>query len=157
LVEKHVVDGLSVGYIEGEHWGIMHFGSANKEGEKPNSSPIYELGSISKVFTSLLLADAVARGEIDLSTPVEVRNAAGIKLPSRDGRQITWLDFSTHRTGLPRLPENLGALSLVNPYSEYDSKKAAEFLNHYELPSKPGEKQQYSNLAVSVLGYLIAE
>ncbi|HEX4415741.1 MAG TPA: serine hydrolase domain-containing protein, partial [Lacipirellulaceae bacterium] len=157
LVEKHLVDGLSVGYIEGEHWGIMHFGSANPAGEIPNSSTIYELGSISKVFTSLLLADAVTRGEIDLNAAVDVKNAAGIKLPSREGRQITWLDFSTHRTGLPRLPANLGATSLENPYSEYDSKKAAAFLNHYELPRKPGEKNEYSNLAVSVLGYLLAE
>jgi serine-type D-Ala-D-Ala carboxypeptidase/endopeptidase len=156
LVEKRIVNGLSVGYIEGEHWGIMHFGSANQAGEKPNSSTIYELGSISKVFTSLLLADAVARGEIDLNGTADVANSAGIRLPSRDGRSITWIDLSTHRTGLPRLPSNLQATDLVNPYRDYDSKKAAEFLNHYELPRKPGETQEYSNIGGAVLGYLLA-
>ncbi|HEY2761817.1 MAG TPA: serine hydrolase domain-containing protein, partial [Pirellulales bacterium] len=126
-------------------------------GEKPTSATVYELGSISKVFTSLLLADAVSRGAIKLNAPAEVKNAAGIQLPSREGHAITWLELSTHRSGLPRLPANLNAMDLVNPYHDYDSKKAAEFLNTYDLPRLPGEKQEYSNLGVAVLGYLLAE
>jgi CubicO group peptidase (beta-lactamase class C family) len=157
LVENQVVDGLSIGYIAGDHYGIVHLGSSNPAGEKPNNSTIYELGSISKVFTSLLLADAVARGEIDLSAAADVANPAGIRFPSRDGRSITWLDLSTHRTGLPRLATNMPVTDLVNPYRDYDSKKAAEFLNAYELPRAPGASQEYSNFAVSVLGYLVAQ
>ena len=139
LVENRVVDGLSIGYIEGEHYGIVHLGSSNQAKEKANNLTVYELGSISKVFTSLLLADAVVRGEIDLNAAADVANPAGIRLPSRDGRSIKWIDLSTHRSGLPRLPSNLPLTDLVNPYREYDSKKAAEFLNQYELPRQPGE------------------
>jgi serine-type D-Ala-D-Ala carboxypeptidase/endopeptidase len=157
LVENRVVDGLSVGYIEGEHYGIVHLGSANKAMEKANNLTVYELGSISKLFTSLLLADAVLRGEINLYTAADVANPAGVRLPSRDGRSIKWIDLSTHRSGLPRLPSNLPLIDLVNPYREYDSTKAAEFLNHYELPRQPGKSQEYSNFGVSVLGYLVAE
>jgi hypothetical protein len=97
------------------------------------------------------------RGEIDLDAPADIANAAGIRLPSRDGRPIQWLDLVTHRSGLPRLPGNLHATDLVNPYRQYDSKKAAEFLNQYALTRQPGESREYSNLGASVLGYLIAE
>src|SRR3954447_20399550 len=65
LVEKRIADGLSVGYIEGEHYGIVHLGSSNEAHEKANNLTVYEIGSVSKVFTSLLLADAVSQGEID--------------------------------------------------------------------------------------------
>jgi CubicO group peptidase (beta-lactamase class C family) len=156
LVEKHVVDGLSVGFIEGEKFGIVHLGSANAAGEKADMLTVYELGSVSKVFTSLLLADAVVRGEIDLKAAAEMANPAGIRFSARDGRSITWLDLSTHRTGLPRLAGNFAITNPADPYREYDSKKAAEFLKGYQLPRKPGEAQEYSNFAVSVLGYLLA-
>jgi CubicO group peptidase (beta-lactamase class C family) len=132
-------------------------GSSNQAKEKANNLTVYEIGSVSKVFTGLLLADAVIRGEIDLNAAAEATNAAGIRLPSRDGRSITWLDLSTHRAGLPRLPGNLPLTNTSDPYRDYDAKKAAAFLNRYELPRKPGTSQEYSNLGTSVLGYLVAQ
>src|SRR6185437_15625735 len=157
LVENRLVDGLSIGYIEGDRSGIVHLGRANQSGQKPNDQTIYELGSISKIFTSLLLADATLRGEINIYTAANVPNAARIRLPWRDGRSIKWIDLSTHRSGLPRLPDNLSPADPSNPYRDYDSKKAAEFLNSYKLPRAPGKAQEYSNLGVSVLGYLLAQ
>ena len=64
LVENRVVDGLAIGYIEGKHYGIVHLGSRRAR-KKANSLTVYEIGSVSKVFTGLMLADAVVRGEID--------------------------------------------------------------------------------------------
>jgi len=157
LIEKQTADGLSIGYIEGEHWGIVHLGSSNEAKQKANNLTIYELGSISKVFTSLLLADAFVRNHINLNTVAEVPNAAGIHLPSKDGRSIKWIDLSTHRSGLPRLGANMTRVDLLNPYIDYDSKKAATFVNEYKLPRKPGDTQEYSNLGACVLGYLVAQ
>ena len=156
LVDNRVADGLSVGYIEGKHYGIVHLGSSNQAKEKANNLTVYEIGSISKVFTGLLLADAVSRGEINLNAAAAVANPAGIRLPSLDGRSIKWIDLSTHRSGLPRLPGNLAPTDTVNPYREYDSKMAAAFLNEYKLPREPGKSQEYSNFGASVLGYLVA-
>ncbi len=156
LVENRVVDGLSVGYIAGKHQGIVHVGSSNRFGNRPDDLTLYEIGSVSKVFTSLMLADLVVRGEIDLNAAADVANPAGIRLPSRDGRSIKWIDLSTHRSGLPRIPGNLRATSLMDPYRDYDSQKAAAFLKDYELPRRPGESQEYSNFGASVLGYLVA-
>ncbi len=157
LVENRVVDGLSVGYIEGEHWGIVHLGNSNRAKKKADNLTVYELGSVSKVITGLLLADAVMRGEINLYAAADVANSAGIRLPSRDGRSIKWIDLSTHHSGLPRLPEDLQSNDAADPYREYDSKMAAAFLNQYKLPRPPGKSREYSNLGVSVLGYLLAE
>lgn len=157
LIENKLVDGLSIGYLEGDHYGIVHLGSSNSTGQSPDNLTIYELGSLSKVFTGLLLADAVVRGEIDLDAAANVDNAAGIRLPERDGRAIKWIDLSTHRSGLPRLPADYQPASLQNPYRDLDAKTAAAFVNAYELPRTPGESQEYSNLATSLLGYLIAE
>ena len=61
LVEYRVVDGLSVGYIEGEHFGIVHLGSSSLAGKKADYLTVYEIGSVSKVFTGLMLADAPFR------------------------------------------------------------------------------------------------
>jgi len=157
LVEKQIADGLSVGYLEGEHYGMVHLGSSNRAGQKADNLTLYEIGSVSKVFTALLLADAAVRGELDLQAAAEVTNQAGIQLPSHDGRSITWLDLSTHRSGLPRLPDNLHPADTSDPYRDYDSKQAAAFLKAYKLPRAPGDTQEYSNLATSVLGYLIAQ
>jgi CubicO group peptidase (beta-lactamase class C family) len=157
LVEKRVVDGLSVGYIEGKHHGIVHLGSSNRAGKRPDDTTLYEIGSVSKVFTSLMLADAVVRGEIELNAAANVANPAGIRFRSRDGRSIKWIDLSTHRSGLPQIPGNLPPTDLTNPYRDYDSTKAAAFLNQYELPRRPGDSQEYSNLGASVLGYLVAQ
>ena len=88
LIDSQTVDGLSIGYIEGDRSGIVHLGRAKQAGEKPNDQTVYELGSISKIFTSLLLADATLRGKINIYTAANVPNAARIRLPSRDGRSI---------------------------------------------------------------------
>jgi CubicO group peptidase (beta-lactamase class C family) len=157
LVENRIVDGLSVGYIEGDRFGIVHLGQSSPAGKTANNLTVYEIGSISKVFTALLLADAAVRGEIDLNATANVANAARIQLPSHAGRSIQWIDLSTHRAGLPRLPGNLLSADSTNPYREYNSKKAAAFLNTYKLPREPGTAQEYSNLGVSVLGYLVAQ
>jgi CubicO group peptidase (beta-lactamase class C family) len=157
LVDNRVADGLSVGYIEGTRHGIVHLGRSSDAGKRADDLTVYELGSVSKVFTGLMLADAVVRGEVELNAAAVVANPAGIRLPSRDGRSIKWIDLSTHRSGLPRIPGNLLATNLTNPYRDYDSAKAAAFLNHYELPRRPGDSQEYSNLGASVLGYLLAQ
>jgi len=157
LIEDNIVDGISIGYIERDREGIVHLGTATSAGRKADNLTVYELGSISKVFTGLLLADAVVRGELNLHATANADNAAGIRLPSHKGRSIQWIDLSTHRSGLPRLPGNIEVTSLKDPYRLYDSKKAASALANFKLARKPGEMHEYSNFGTSVLGYLIAE
>lgn len=157
LIKNKIADGLSIGYLEGEHYGIVHLGASNRRGTRADNRTVYEIGSLSKVFTGLMLADAVVRGEIDLEAAVDVSNPVNLRLPEYQGRPIRWVDLSTHRSGLPRLPGNLPVTSLRNPYQKYDSNLAAEALAQYELPRAPGQKHEYSNFGASVLGYLVAQ
>jgi CubicO group peptidase (beta-lactamase class C family) len=73
-----------------------------------NADTIFEIGSVTKVFTSLLLADMAARGEVALTDPVEKYLPAGVKVPHRAGQAITLQDLATHTSGLPREPPNFG-------------------------------------------------
>ena len=153
--DGHAV-GLSVGYLDGDDWGIVHLGTSGRRGGLPDNRTLYEIGSISKVFTSLLLADAAVRGEVELDAPAAADNPAGLTLPDVPGGPITWLHLSTHRSGLPRLPHNLDSVGLRNPYADYDANKAATFLKTWRPGRRPGERREYSNFGASVLGYLTA-
>src|SRR5580700_5319630 len=84
---------------------------------------LFEIGSITKVFTSLTLADMIERGEVKADDPVEKYLPAGSKVPSRNGKAITLLDLSMQVSGLPRLPDNLSPPDVTNPYAAYDGKK----------------------------------
>lgn len=86
LIKDRTVDGMSIGYLEGKHYGVVHLGSVNRTKQKATHTTLYEVGSISKVFTSLLLADAVVRGEIDLQAAAATENAAGIQFLLTRGR-----------------------------------------------------------------------
>jgi serine-type D-Ala-D-Ala carboxypeptidase/endopeptidase len=72
-----------------------------------NGQTIFEIGSETKLFTSLLLADMVQRGEVALDDPVANYLPATVKMPERNGRVIALVDLATHTSGLPRLPANL--------------------------------------------------
>lgn len=117
---------------------------------------VFEIGSISKVFTSLLLADMIEKGEVKADTPVESLLPVGTKVPERGGKKITLLDLSMQVSGLPRLPANLAPKDAMNPYADYDEEKLYAFLKSYTLPRDIGEKYEYSNLGVGLLGHALS-
>jgi serine-type D-Ala-D-Ala carboxypeptidase/endopeptidase len=81
---------------------------------------IFEVVSIAKVFTPLLLADMVQRGEVALSDSAAKYLPKGIKRPERDGRVITLEDLSRHRSGLPGAPTDFGTrCDPKNPFADY--------------------------------------
>jgi D-alanyl-D-alanine-carboxypeptidase/D-alanyl-D-alanine-endopeptidase len=117
---------------------------------------LFEIGSATKVFTALLLAEAVQRGEVKLDDPVAKFLPASVKVPERNGRRITLQDLATHTSGLPRLPSNLLPKDESNPYADYTVAQMYEFLSSYELPRDAGAQYEYSNLAVGLLGHALA-
>src|SRR5438270_12195876 len=72
-----------------------------------DGNTVFEIGSITKTFTSALLADMVQRGEVKLDDPVSKFLPPTVHVPSRGGKQITLLDLATQSSGLPRLPNNM--------------------------------------------------
>ena len=122
-----------------------------------DKNTVFEIGSITKVFTSLLLADMVKRSELALDNLVSKYLPSDVKMPERNGRVITLEDLSRHRSGLPRLPSNLDAeADPKNPYANYSVKKLYNFLSGYELPRDIGAQFEYSNLGGGLLGNVLA-
>ncbi len=149
--------GIVVGVIEPTGRRIVSYGSAGTGTRRPmDGDTVFEIGSITKVFTSLLLADLVEQGEVTLSDPVGKFLPPEVTLPERSGRVITLEDLSTHRSGLPRLPSNLAAgENPENPYASYSVDQLYEFLSHYELPRDIGSEFEYSNLGGGLLGHVV--
>jgi CubicO group peptidase (beta-lactamase class C family) len=158
LVDSRIVPGLVVGIYNSGHTETFGLGVIGKQrSTAPDANTIYEIGSVSKVFTSLLLADAITRGEVSLGTPLSKFLPAKIKAPKHGGQEITLEDLATHFSGLPRIPENMAATNLVDPYAHYDRDKLFAFLNGYEVPHEPGKEWAYSNLGMGLLGTLLAD
>jgi CubicO group peptidase (beta-lactamase class C family) len=142
--------GIVVGTIDAKGREVIAY-PATVDGDS-----VFEIGSITKVFTSLLLADMVERGEVKLDDPVAKFLPASVKVPSQGPRQITLLDLSMQVSGLPRMPNNFKPADPQNPYADYTPQKLYEFLSGYTLTRDIGSKYEYSNLAVGLLGHALA-
>ena len=149
--------GIVVGVIEPQGRRFVSYGSLQKGGtRRPDADTVFEIGSVTKVFTSLLLSDMVQRGQVSLDDPVSKYLPDGVKVPERNGRAITLVDLATHTSGLPRLPGNLHPKDPANPYADYSSEQLYEFLSTYQLPRDVGSKFEYSNLGGGLLGFALA-
>lgn len=156
-VDGGLAVGMVTGIIDAHGRQVFSAGKVTRGGTAaPDGDTVYEIGSITKVFTSLLLADMIEKGEVKPDDPVARFLPAKVKVPSRNGRQITLLDLSMQVSGLPRLPDNLKPADPANPYADYDAPKLYDFLSRYQLTRDPGEKYEYSNLAVGLLGHALA-
>jgi len=113
---------------------------------------LFEIGSVTKVFTSLLLADMAERAEVGLDDPIAKYLPEGVHAPG----PITLRQLAMHTSSLPRVPTNLSPKTLANPYVDYTPAKLYDFLNTYKLTRPPGEKWEYSNLGAGLLGHILA-
>lgn len=149
--------GIVVGLLEPDGTRrIVSYGEAG-EGARPlGPKSVFEIGSINKTFTGAILADMVRRGEVRLDDQISKYLPDAVRVPSRNGRQITLLDLATHSSGLPRLPTGYTPPDRTNPYAHFDTQHLYEFLNRYELERDPGEKPEYSNLGMGLLGHVLA-
>ena len=149
--------GIVVGVIEPNGRRVVAYGNLAKGDPRTvDGDTIFEIGSITKVFTSLLLADMVNRKEVALDDPAAKYLPENVRMPERNGKSITLLDLSTHTSGLPRLPSNLKPKDPRNPYADYSVDDLYQFLSGYTLPRDPGSEFEYSNLGAGLLGHLLA-
>jgi len=160
--------GIVVGVIEPTGRRVVAYGNlANGDPRTLDGDTIFEIGSVTKIFTSLLLADMVNRKEVALDDPAAKYLPEHVKMPERNGkassstRPITLHDLSTHTSGLPRLPSNMKPKDLRNPYADYSVDDLYQFLSSYTLPRDPGSdlegsEFEYSNLGGGLLGHVLA-
>ncbi|MFA6126156.1 MAG: serine hydrolase domain-containing protein [Bacteroidales bacterium] len=149
---------VSFAFIEN---GVVTFYGLKQE--KDSMVPVsnyrnnFEIGSITKVFTSTLLADFVLEGKVKLDDPINDY----IGIPLRDSIRISFKQLANHTSGLPRMPSNFAVtamLSTNNPFKNYDAGKLKKYLaDELRLDSEPGRNSVYSNLGAGLLGYVLCE
>lgn len=122
---------------------------------EPDGDTVFEIGSVTKVFTSTLLADLVVRAELELDTPVQSLLGAAAPMPTRNGAEITLGSLATHSSGLPRLPDNFDPADHTNPYADYDAERLYGFLSSHKLRRDVGEAVEYSNVGYGLLGHAL--
>ena len=154
-IDADVLSSVAIGMIDGDHTEVFGFGRGPNGGATPDSDTVFELGSITKVFTALMLIDSVTRHEVELSTPVVTLLPLGVTVPTEDGAVITLGELMTHRSGLPRLPVGLKTDS-SDPYERYGEDALYLDLQHTRLESKPGTALNYSNFGTGLLGFVLA-
>ncbi len=156
-VEDQRAVGIVLGVVEADgSTRVVSYGDAGPNAPPLGVKSVFEIGSITIVFTGILLADMVARGEVSLDDPVVKYLPGAATMPSRGGREITLLDLSTHHSALPRLPDNLAPADAANPYADFTVEQMYEFLSAHELRRDIGSEYEYSNLAVGLLGHVLA-
>jgi len=151
--------GMVIGLVDERGSRIISAGKLdNGTGQKVNGDTVFEIGSVTKTFTTLLLVDMVQRGEMKLDDPVAKYLPESVKVPARNGKQITLLDLATHTAGLPRDPSNLTATGGLpeNAFADYSVEKLYAFLSSFALDRDPGSKFEYSNVGMALLGHILA-
>ena len=162
ILEERVGDdrdrlGIVVGVIEPQGKRVVAYGTSGGSTPRPlDGDTVFEIGSVTKVFTSLLLAAMVESGELALSDPIAKFLPSDVIVPTRGDRQITLVDLATHTSGLPRLPTNMSPAASDNPYADYSLEQLYGFLSRYQLPRDIGSQYEYSNYGAGVLGHVLA-
>ena len=149
---------LAIAVVEGQN--ISYYGFIKKDSTfevKENATAIFEIGSITKVFTSTLLAHQVVNKKMKLDQLV--KKFLPFKL--KGNPKITLESLSNHTSGLPRLPDNLFPMMVNNPdnpYKGYNAEKLKEYCTkQLSLTNEIGAQSNYSNLGAALLGYAICQ
>ncbi len=161
VITQRVKEGRSAGIVVGllgpdGSTRVVAFGDPGPGQPPLDGNSVFEIGSISKVFTATALAELVQSGTVRLDEPVQKFLPDDVTVPSRDGKQITLLNLSEQNSGLPRMPSNFHPKDLNNPYADYTVQQLWDFLSHYTLPRDPGAEFEYSNLGVGLLGQALS-
>lgn len=161
LMERVDERGLSVGMVvgvteDGRHRIVAH-GLRDRNGAGlVNEETLFEIGSITKLFTALLLSNMANRGEVRMDEPVAELLPAGTRVPVRDGKAITLRDLASHYSGLPRVATNGDPPDRPGgPYAAYSAERLYQFLASHELIRTPGDSFEYSNVGVGLLGHAL--
>ncbi|MEM1413668.1 MAG: serine hydrolase domain-containing protein [Myxococcota bacterium] len=117
----------------------------------------FELGSVSKVFAGLLLAEAGRRGEVALADPAEKHLPPGWRLPEHAAGPIRVVHLATHTSGLPPFPSNWTDVDVARGRTTFTEAAFREGLPHETLPFPPGSEMLYGNTGIAVLATLLAE
>jgi CubicO group peptidase (beta-lactamase class C family) len=161
IIKKEVDNGRSSSIVVGilnnkdQHF-ICHGYPFHKSKEKADNKIIYEIGSITKIFTTTILADMIVKGELKLSDPVSKYLPDTVKLSEKNDKIITLKHLATHTSGLPLFPKDFIPKDPQNPYNDYAISDIYKFLNNFTLTENI-EAGEYSNIGMALLANILCQ
>jgi CubicO group peptidase (beta-lactamase class C family) len=157
-LKQQNTQSLAIGILKNGQTKTYFYGETAKGNQTPpTKTSVYEIGSLSKVFTAILLSNLVEEGTITLDQPIALFLPDTLK-KNGELSKITFQMLANHTSGLPRLPDNLDKVKGFNehdPYKTYDKKALYNYLASFKNKKNPGEEYEYSNLGYAVLGDII--
>jgi CubicO group peptidase (beta-lactamase class C family) len=153
--------GLVIGCLAGGQQRVAGYGRVRTDAQDPpDGATIFEIGSITKVFTGLLLADLAEQGLVGLDDPLGRHLPASVEVPTFAGQEITLGDLASHAGGLPRDPKGTLGRWLRdrrNPHARLSVEELHDGLARTRLRRRPGQRVKYSNLGAGLLGEALAQ
>ncbi|WP_179228561.1 serine hydrolase domain-containing protein [Leptolyngbya ohadii] len=148
---------LAIALVQGDKTFLNTFGTSSTNSGTLDSRTLFEIGSITKVFTGICLAQLLIDSAAKLDDSIALYLPETVKF-SPSVQTITLKHLATHSSGLPRLPQNLDltAVDPENPYKNYGVQDLYQALETVELLAEPGTQYEYSNFGMTLLGYLLA-
>jgi len=153
--DGEIVTGLVIGLYDAGKLEVYGFGKG-PDGKPPTADTLFELGSVTKIYTGLLLADAVQKKEVELDTALAELMPPGVTVPTKDKTVITLRHLVLHSAGLPRLPPSIVSTS-PNPYGAYTEDILFRDLIGTSLESTPGTQIVFSNYGSGLLGFVLGK
>jgi D-alanyl-D-alanine-carboxypeptidase/D-alanyl-D-alanine-endopeptidase len=149
---------IVIGFVDPNGTRIFSFGNMSKAHNVPvNENTLFDIGSITKTFTTLLLADMVKQGIVNLTDPIDKYLPASVKVPEFNGIKITLEDLWTHTSGLPEWPSNIWLNNKVGTINQhYNASLLYQGLSNTKLTREPGSKFQYSSFGIGLLGHILS-
>lgn len=161
LIDSHKVRGAIAMYIEDDKIGLIRLGEISDERrELPHeSSTIFEIGSITKVFTALLVQTLVDEDLLDWDGSIS-QYLSDVDFMNDEVANVTLRELATHRSGLPRLANNFTETKEpgdpMDPYAKYGEHDLVSYLESFN-PLGLTKTYAYSNLGFAILGYIVAK
>lgn len=135
---------------------VISYGTMSTTDTRPvDGRTAFEIASVTKVFTALLLADLAHEGVVGLDDPVVKCLPKRVTIPARNGRQITFTDLATYTSGLPLRPTNLHSQTSLDKYAGYTAAQMYAALSSYTLEYNAGTRFRYSNWGFGLLGHAL--
>jgi serine-type D-Ala-D-Ala carboxypeptidase/endopeptidase len=142
---------IVVGIITPNGTQVYGYGNISKANSTiVNGNTIFDIASITKTFTTTLLADMVKQGLVRLDDPIEKYIPATVKVPTYNRHKITLEDLATHTSGLPDFPAGW-----IRNHT-YTTQQVYNFLSNTQLQSEPGTKATYSDFGMGLLGHILS-
>ncbi|WP_159441039.1 serine hydrolase [Pedobacter caeni] len=149
---------IIVGIVDANGRHILSAGVlSDKDRRLPDGDTEYEIGSITKVVTGIMIADMSLKKQLQLTDPLLKFLPAELNPVSSRVREITLLNLLTHTSGFPRFPDNSYPKDLENPYADYTRKQLYDYVARFQPAQEPGSSFQYSNTGYSLLGQVLSK